>query len=154
MHTLPLPPFTALTAARKARIAEDIWNTRDPAAVASICTVDCYWRGRSFFGRGRDSIERILVKKWEREFEYRLIKEVWTFHENRISTRFAYEWCDDDGQWFRSYGNENWEFNGEGLICRRVASCNDAPIQKSDRKYNWPLGRRPPNHPSLSDLGL
>jgi nuclear transport factor 2 (NTF2) superfamily protein len=150
----PLPPFTPLTAARKARIAEDIWNSRDPAAVAKTLTTDCQWRGRAFIFRGRAAIETFLAEKWQREREYRLIKEVWAFHENRIAARFAYEWCDDYGQWFRSYGNENWEFDGEGLICRRIASINDAPIKENERKYRWPIGRRPFDYPSLSELRL
>lgn len=150
----PVPPFTAMTAARKVRIAEDIWNTRDPAAVANTCTADCHWRGRSYFAQGRAGIVSILAQKWRRELEYRLIKEVWAFRENRIAVRFVYEWCDSDGQWFRSYGNENWEFDNQGLVCRRAASCNDAPIQANERKYDWPIGPRPFDYPSLSNLGL
>jgi uncharacterized protein len=154
MTLFPVPPFTPSTAAQKTRISEDIWNARDPAAVANTCTVDSHWRGRALFIRGRAAIESFLVNKWRRELEYRLIKEIWTFQENRIAARFAYEWCDDDGHWFRSYGNENWEFDSEGLMSRRIASVNDSPIKESERKLNWPLGRRPIDHPSLTDLGL
>ena len=150
----PLPPFTAMTAARKVKIAEDIWNTRDPVTVASTCTADCQWRGRSYFAQGRKAIESILAQKWRREREYRLIKEVWAFRENRIAVRFVYEWCDDDVQWFRSYGNENWEFDNQGLVCCRIASCNDTPIKANERKYDWPIGPRPLDYPSLSNLGL
>ena len=150
----PIPPFTALTAARKVRILEDIWNSRDPSAVAQMCAVDCLWRGRSLFAQGRSAIGSLLAQKWDREREYRLIKEVWAFQENRIAIRFVNEWCDDGGQWFRSYGNENWEVDDAGLIRRRLASCNDAPIQKCERKYTWPIGPRPREFPSLNDLGL
>jgi len=138
----PLPPFTAETAAQKARLAEDAWNTRDPARVALGYTVDSIWR------------KAFLTRKWNRELYYRLIKEVWTFRDNRIAVRFAYEWHDDSGNWFRSYGNENWEFDDDGLMRRRIASINDLPIKDGERKYHWPLGRRPDDHPSLSDLGL
>ena len=154
MSRPPLPPFTAETAAQKARLAEDAWNTRDPARVAQAYTTDSVWRNRSEFIHGRAEIEAFLMRKWNRELDYRLIKEVWTFRENRIAVRFAYEWHDDSGHWFRSYGNENWEFDAEGLMRRRVASINDLPIKDSERKYHWPLGRRPDDHPSLSDLGL
>jgi uncharacterized protein len=154
MNRPPLPPFTAETAAQKARMAEDAWNTRDPARVALAYTIDSRWRNRAEFIRGRAEIEAFLTRKWNRELDYRLIKEVWTFRENRIAVRFAYEWHDDSGNWFRSYGNENWEFNEHGLMHLRIASINDLPIKESERKYHWPLGRRPDDHPSLSDLGL
>jgi len=154
MSRPPLPPFTAETAAQKVRIAEDAWNTRDPARVALAYTTDSRWRNRSEFIQGRAEIEAFLTRKWNRELDYRLIKEVWTFRENRIAVRFAYEWHDDSGNWFRSYGNENWEFDTHGLMRLRIASINDLPIRESERKYHWPLGRRPDDHPSLSDLGL
>ncbi len=150
----PLPPFTADTAAEKARLAEDAWNSRDPQRVAQAYTVDSQWRNRAEFVQGRDQIEAFLTRKWTRELDYRLIKEVWTHGEDRIAVRFAYEWHDDSGQWFRSYGNENWEFDEHGLMRRRIASINDLPIGAEDRKYHWPLGRRPDDHPGLSDLGL
>ena len=150
----PLPPFTAETAARKARLAEDAWNTRDPAKVALAYTLDSTWRNRAEFIRGRQAIEAFLTRKWKSELDYRLIKEVWAFRENRIAVRFAHEWHDDSGKWFRSYGNENWEFDGTGLMQRRIASINDLRIEDGERKYHWPLGRRPDDHPSLSDLGL
>ena len=150
----PLPPFTIVTATQKVRMAEDAWNTRDPGRVAQAYTVDSRWRNRSEFIEGREQIEAFLRRKWAKELDYRLIKEIWTFRENRIAVRFAYEWHDDSGSWFRSYGNENWEFDEHGYMRRRVASINDLPIQESDRKYHWPLGRRPDDHPSLSDLGL
>ena len=150
----PLPPFTAETAAKKARLAEDAWNSREPARVALAYTEDSRWRNRAEFIRGRQEIEAFLIRKWQRELDYRLVKEVWAFHENRIAVRFAYEWHDDSGQWFRSYGNENWEFDAEGLMAIRIASINDAPIAESARKYHWPLGPRPDTQPSLSDLGL
>jgi uncharacterized protein len=150
----PLPPFTAETAAQKARMAEDAWNSRDAARVALAYTSDSQWRNRAEFIRGRAEIEAFLRRKWARELDYRLIKEVWAFHDNRIAVRFAYEWRDDSGHWFRSYGNENWEFDGEGLMRLRIASINDLPIAESDRKYHWPLGRRPDDHPGLSALGL
>ena len=154
MSRPPLPPFTAEASAQKARLAEDAWNTRDPARVALAYTTDSIWRNRAEFIHGRKEIEEFLTRKWNRELDYRLIKEVWTFRENRIAVRFAYEWHDDSGHWFRSYGNENWEFDENGLMRWRIASINDAPIQGSDRKYHWPLGRRPDDHPGLSDLGL
>ena len=154
MSRPPLPPFTIETAAQKARMAEDAWNSRDPARVALAYTPDSVWRNRAEFIRGREQIEAFLTRKWARELDYRLIKEVWAHHENRIAVRFAYEWRDDSGQWFRSYGNENWEFDEAGLMGRRIASINDHPIAEADRKYHWPLGRRPDDHPSLSDLGL
>ena len=154
MNRPPLPPFTYETATEKARLAEDSWNTRDPARVALAYTTDSRWRNRSEFLRGREAIEAFLTRKWIRELDYRLIKEVWAFHASRIAVRFAYEWHDDGGNWFRSYGNENWEFDQHGLMRLRIASINDAPIKVSERKYHWPLGRRPDDHPSLSDLGL
>jgi nuclear transport factor 2 (NTF2) superfamily protein len=150
----PLPPFTAETAAQKARMAEDAWNTRDPVRVAGAYTSDSKWRNRAEFPQGREEIEAFLTRKWARELDYRLIKEVWTFGGNRIAVRFAYEWRDDSGQWFRSYGNENWEFDDAGLMRRRFASINDKSIAESERKYHWPLGPRPLDHPGLSDLGL
>jgi uncharacterized protein len=154
MNRPPLPPFTAETAAQKARMAEDAWNTRDPARVALAYTTDSRWRNRSEFIQGRAEIEAFLARKWTRELDYRLIKEVWTYRDHRIAVRFAYEWHDDSGYWFRSYGNENWEFDEHGLMRLRIASINDLPIRESDRKYHWPLGRRPDDHPSLSELGL
>lgn len=154
MSRPPLPPFTAETAAQKARMAEDAWNSRDPGRVAPAYTIDSHWRNRAQFINGRDEITAFLTQKWQRELDYRLIKEVWAFHQNRIAVRFAYEWHNDRGQWFRSYGNENWEFDGEGLMRLRIASINDLPIAESERKYHWPLGRRPDDHPSLSSLGL
>ena len=149
-----VPPFTAATAAQKARMAEDAWNTRDPARVALAYTPDSRWRNRAEFFTGRAAIEAFLTRKWSRELDYRLIKEVWAFRENRIAVRFAYEWHDDSGHWFRSYGNENWEFDDAGLMRMRFASINDLPITEGDRQYHWPLGPRPADHPSLSDLGL
>lgn len=148
------PPFNAETAAQKARMAEDAWNSRDPERVALAYTPDSEWRNRAEFLRGRAEIAAFLRRKWAREIEYRLIKEVWTHGENRIAVRFAYEWRDDSGQWYRSYGNENWEFDGEGLMRKRIASINDLPIAEADRKFHWPQGRRPDDHPSLSELGL
>lgn len=150
----PLPPFTAETAAQKVRLAEDAWNTRDPARVALAYTEDSRWRNRVEFFEGRAAIQAFLVRKWSRELDYRLIKELWTFAAVRIAVRFAYEWHDDGGQWFRSYGNENWEFDEAGLMRLRIASINDRPILESERLYHWPLGRRPDDHPSLSALGL
>lgn len=150
----PIPPFTAETAAKKARGAEDAWNTRDPQRVSLAYTSDSWWRNRSEFLTGREAIVTFLTRKWEREHQYRLIKEVWAFHENRIAARFAYEWHDDDGQWFRSHGNEQWEFTESGLMRRREASINDIAIQESDRKFHWEQGPRPADHPGLSDLGL
>ena len=154
MSRPPLPPFTAATAAQKVRGAEDGWNGRDPAKVAQAYTPDSVWRNRSEFLNGRAEIEAFLARKWQKENEYRLIKELWAFHENRIAVRFAYEWCDDAGAWFRSYGNENWEFDAEGLMKRRLASINDVPIAAAERKFHWPQGRRPDDHPGLTDLGL
>ena len=151
----PLPPFTTVeTAVKKIRLAEDSWNSRDPQRVALAYTLDCHWRNRAEFIHGRDEIIAFLTRKWDRELDYRLIKELWSFRENRIAVRFAYEWHDDSGNWFRSHGNENWEFDERGLMRRRIASINDAPIRESDRKYHWPLGRRPDHHPGLSDLGF
>ena len=154
MNRPPLPPFTAETAAQKVRMAEDAWNTRDRARVALAYTPDSRWRNRVEFLQGRAGIEAFLTRKWSRELDYRLIKELWAFQENRIAVRFAYEWRDDGGHWFRSYGNENWEFDENGLMRVRIASINDLPIEESERKYHWPLGRRPDDHPSLSELGL
>ena len=150
----PLPPFDAESAARKVRLAEDAWNTRNPEQVALAYTPDSVWRNRAEFLTGRDAIVAFLTRKWHRELDYRLIKELWAFHENRIAVRFAYEWHDDSGQWYRSYGNENWEFTPDGYMHRRLASINDLPIAESARKYHWPLGRRPDGHPGLSELGL
>lgn len=151
----PLPPFTkAEDAARKVRLAEDAWNGRDPARVALAYTPDSRWRNRAEFVSGRAEIEAFLSRKWSRELGYRLIKELWAFHDNRIAVRFAYEWHDDNGQWFRSYGNENWEFDERGLMRLRIASINDLPIIEMDRKFRWPLGRRPDAHAGLSELGL
>jgi uncharacterized protein len=150
----PFPPFTRETAMQKIRAAEDGWNSRDPERVALAYTPDSAWRNRSEFFAGRPAIVEFLRRKWARELDYRLIKELWAFHENRIAVRFAYEWHDDAGSWFRSYGNENWEFDTNGLMKRRIASINDLPIREGDRKYKWPLGRRPDDHPGLSDLGL
>jgi nuclear transport factor 2 (NTF2) superfamily protein len=154
MDRPPLPPFTPDTARQKVRMAEDAWNTREPARVALAYTPDSRWRNRAEFLQGRAAIEAFLVRKWSRELDYRLIKELWACHENRIAVRFAYEWHDDSGQWFRSYGNENWEFDPQGYMARRIASINDLPILASERRYHWPLGRRPDDHPSLSDLAL
>jgi nuclear transport factor 2 (NTF2) superfamily protein len=150
----PLPPFTRETAVQKVRLAEDAWNTRDPDRVALAYTTDSRWRNRAEFPRGREEIRTFLQRKWARELDYRLIKELWTFEGARIAVRFAYEWHDDAGNWFRSYGNENWEFERDGLMEIRHASINDLPLRESERLYRWPLGRRPDDHPSLSDLGL
>jgi len=150
----PLPPYTEETAKQKVRAAEDGWNSRDPAKVALAYTVDSRWRNRSDFVQGRAEIERFLTRKWQREHEYRLIKELWAFHDNRIAVRFAYEWSDYSNNWFRSYGNENWEFGVDGLMQVRIASINDLPIAESERKFHWPLGRRPDDQPGLSDLTL
>ncbi len=154
MSRPPLPPFTAETAAQKARMAEDAWNSRDPARVALAYTPDSRWRNRAEFVNGRADIEAFLARKWARELDYRLIKEVWAFHADRIAVRFAYEWRDDSGHWFRSYGNENWAFDADGLMQARFASINDLPIAEADRLLRWPIGRRPDDHPGLSDLGL
>ena len=150
----PLPPFDRESAIRKVRLAEDGWNSRDPQKVSLAYSIDSSWRNRSEFVTGREAIIQFLTRKWKRELDYRLIKELWAFTENRIAVRFAYEWHDDSGNWFRSYGNENWEFNADGLMQRRYASINDLPIKESERKYHWPLGRRPDDHPSLSQLDL
>ena len=150
----PLPPFTPETAIEKVRLAEDGWNSRDPEKVALAYTIDSNWRNRAEFLRGREEIIAFLTRKWQRELDYRLIKERWSFRENRIAVRFAYEWHDAAANWFRSYGNENWEFDEQGLMRIRIASINDIPIKESERKYHWPLGRRPDDHPSLTDLGL
>src|SRR6201996_599182 len=150
----PLPPFDRESAIQKVRQAEDGWNSRDPAKVSLAYSVDSVWRNRSEFVTGRDAIVQFLTRKWTKELDYRLVKEVWAFHENRIAVRFAYEWHDDSGQWFRSYGNENWEFDAAGLMAVRIASINDLVIRESDRLYHWPQGRRPDGHPSLSELGL
>ncbi len=150
----PLPPFTDETAAQKARLAEDAWNSRDPARVALAYTPDSRWRNRAEFLTGRAAIEAFLAAKWTRELDYRLIKEVWAHAGNRIAVRFAYEWHDAGGAWFRSYGNENWEFDADGLMQRRVASINDLPITEADRKFHWPIGRRPDDYPGLGALEL
>lgn len=150
----PLPPFTLATATQKVRMAEDGWNSRDPARVVLAYTPDSRWRNRAEFLQGRAAIEAFLTRKWQRELDYRLIKELWAFHENRIAVRFAYEWVDTSGQWMRSYGNENWEFDAAGLMQLRIASINDMAIKESERRYFWPAGRRPDDHPSLSDLGF
>jgi uncharacterized protein len=150
----PLPPFDAITAAQKVRAAEDAWNTRDPERVAGAYTPDCVWRNRSEFIHGRPEIVAFLTRKWRKELDYRLIKEVWAYTANRIAVRFAYEWHDDSGQWFRSYGNENWEFDEQGYMKIRRASINDMPITEEERKFRWPLGPRPSDHASLTELDL
>jgi len=150
----PLPPFDAQTAAKKARLAEDAWNTRDPERVAAAYTPDSRWRNRSEFFQGREAIAAFLARKWDQEREYRLIKEVWAFSENRIAVRFVYECCDLQGAWKRAHGNEQWEFDENGLMRRREASINDVPINDSERRFFWPLGRRPDEHPGLTELGL
>jgi nuclear transport factor 2 (NTF2) superfamily protein len=150
----PLPPFTEETAKVKVRAAEDGWNSRDPEKVSLAYTVDSRWRNRAEFLQGREQIVAFLTRKWARELEYRLIKELWAFAGNRIAVRFAYEYRDDSGNWFRAYGNENWEFDGEGLMLARHASINDLPIKESERKFHWAQGRRPDGHPGLSELGL
>lgn len=150
----PFPPFDAESAAQKVRLAEDAWNTRDPERVALAYTVDSQWRNRAEFITGRGEIVAFLQRKWSKELDYRLIKELWATAGNRIAVRFAYEWHDDAGTWFRAYGNENWEFTETGLMKRRLASINDLPITETDRKFHWPLGPRPADHPGLSDLGL
>lgn len=150
----PVPPFTLETAIQKVRAAEDAWNSRDPERVALGYSLQSRWRNRSEFLIGREQIIAFLHRKWARELDYRLIKELWAFRENRIAVRFAYEWHDDSGNWFRSYGNENWEFDERGLNAIRLASINDLPLREQDRKYHWPLGRRPDDHPELSSLGL
>jgi nuclear transport factor 2 (NTF2) superfamily protein len=150
----PLPPFTPETAVQKVRLAEDAWNTRDPDKVSLAYTVDSRWRNRAEFANGREQIVALLKRKWTRELDYRLIKEIWGFRENRIAVRFCYEYHDDSGNWFRAYGNELWEFDDQGLMRVRHASINELPITESDRKFRWSLGRRPDEHPGLSDLGL
>jgi nuclear transport factor 2 (NTF2) superfamily protein len=150
----PLPPFTEETARQKVRLAEDAWNSRDPDRVAAVYTEDTRWRNRAEFPTGREQVRAFLQRKWARELDYRLIKELWAFEGARIAVRFAYEWHDDSQHWFRSYGNENWEFDEHGLMTHRHASINDLPIKESDRRYHWPLGRRPDDHPGLSDLGF
>lgn len=154
MHRPPLPPFTTETAAQKARLAEDAWNSRNPERVSLAYTEDSVWRNRGEFVTGHGQIVAFLTRKWNRELDYRLIKEVWAHEGHRIAVRFAYEWHDDSGNWYRSYGNENWEFDDAGLMARRIASINDRPIAESERLFRWPLGRRPDDHPSLSDLDL
>ena len=150
----PLPPFTRETAIQKVRMAEDGWNSRDPQRVSLVYTVDSQWRNRAEFPKGREQIVEFLTRKWARELDYRLIKEIWAFEGNRIAVRFAYEWHDEDGNWTRSYGNENWQFDEHGLMELRYASINDLPIKSSERKFFWPLGRRPDDHAGLSELGL
>jgi uncharacterized protein len=150
----PVPPFTRESAELKVRLAEDAWNSREPDRVALVYTEDTVWRNRCEFPVGRDAVREFLHRKWARELDYRLIKELWGYSENRIAVRFAYEWRDDSGNWYRSYGNENWEFNEAGLMMRRFASINDMPLAASDRKFRWALGRRPDDHPGLSALGL
>jgi nuclear transport factor 2 (NTF2) superfamily protein len=150
----PLPPFTTETATQKVRLAEDAWNTREPDRVVLVYTEDTRWRNRSEFPTGREQVRQFLIRKWAKELDYRLIKELWAYSGNRIAVRFAYECHDDSGHWFRSYGNENWEFNDSGFMMRRFASINDLPIKEVERKFFWPLGRRPDEHPGLSDLNL
>jgi uncharacterized protein len=150
----PFPPFDADTARQKVRLAEDGWNSRDPKRVALAYSEDTRWRNRAEFVSGRAEVEAFLTRKWARELDYRLIKELWAFTGSRIAVRFAYEWHDDSNNWFRSFGNENWEFNEAGLMTHRHACINDLPIKESERKYHWPLGRRPDDHPGLSDLGF
>ncbi len=150
----PLPPFTKESAIEKVRVAEDAWNSRDPQRVSLAYSEDSHWRNRSEFINGREEIVTFLTRKWRKELDYRLIKELWSYHENRIAVRFAYEWHDDSGNWFRSYGNENWEFNEQGLMIRRYASINDLVIKEEERRFRWPLGRRPTEYPGLTDLDL
>jgi uncharacterized protein len=150
----PLPPFTRESAIEKIRLAEDGWNSRDPEKVSLAYTLDTKWRNRVEFATNRQEAKDFLTRKWKKELDYRLIKELWAFTDNRIAVRYAYEWHDDSGNWFRSYGNENWEFNEDGLMHRRFACINDMPITEAERKFRWPLGRRPDDHPGLSDLGL
>jgi hypothetical protein len=150
----PIPPFTLETATLKVRAAEDVWNTRDPERVALAYTEDSQWRNRTEFLKGRDAIREFLKRKWAKELDYRLIKELWAFTDNRIAVRFAYEWHDHSSNWYRAYGNENWEFDRNGFMARRIASINDLPIAQNERKYFWELGIRPKDHPNLSDLGL
>lgn len=150
----PFPPFTAETAAIKVRLVAAAWNSRDPERVALAYTADCPWRNRTEFVTGREKTVEFLKRKWSKELDYRLIKELWAFEGRRIAVRFAYEWHDDSGNWYRSYGNENWEFDDQGLMQKRLASINDLPIKESERKFHWPQGRRPDDHPGLSELGL
>lgn len=150
----PLPPFDEESAKVKVRMAEDAWNTRDPSKVSLAYSTDSVWRNRAEFFSGRQAIVDFLTRKWNKELEYRLIKELWAFSDNRIAVRFAYEWHDDSGQWYRAYGNENWEFDEHGFMCRRIASINDLPIHEEQRKFRWPIGRRPDDHPGLTELGL
>jgi len=150
----PLPPFTLATAIQKVRMAEDAWNSRDPDRVIQVYTEDTVWRNRAEFPLGRKEVHQFLTRKWARELDYRLIKEIWAFLDNKIAVRFAYEWRDDAGNWYRSYGNENWMFNEAGLMMQRHASINDLPIKEADRKFFWPLGRRPDDHPGLTAMGL
>ena len=150
----PLPPFTFDTATQKVRLAEDAWNSKDPVKVSFAYTPESVWRNRSEFVKGREEIVEFLTKKWDKELDYRLIKELWSFTKNKIAVRFAYEWQNRSGNWFRSYGNENWEFDEAGYMCRRIASINDLPISEEDRKFHWAIGRRPDEYPSLSQLGL
>ena len=150
----PVPPFTLESAIEKTRLAEDAWNSRDPERVVLVYTEDTEWRNRAEFPKGREEVKQFLTRKWAKELDYRLIKELWAFRENRLAVRFAYEWHDDSGHWYRSYGNENWEFTEAGLMRRRFASINDLPIKPDERLYHWPLGRRPGSHPGLSDLRL
>ncbi|WP_413625089.1 DUF1348 family protein [Luteibacter sp. Lutesp34] len=150
----PLPPFTRESAIEKVRLAEDGWNTRDAEKVSLAYSLDTKWRNRAEFTNGREEAREFLARKWKKELEYRLIKELWAFTDNRIAVRYAYEWHDDSGNWFRSYGNENWEFGPDGLMERRFSCINDMPIKESERKFHWPLGRRPDDHPSLSDMGM
>lgn len=154
MSRPPLPPFDEHSAAQKARLAEDSWNSRNPSQVALAYTPDSQWRNRAEFIKGRSAIEAFLERKWSRELDYRLIKEVWAHAANRIAVRFAYEYHDDSGNWFRAYGNENWQFAGDGLMERRIASINEHPIAETDRKFRWNIGRRPDEHPGLTELGL
>jgi nuclear transport factor 2 (NTF2) superfamily protein len=154
MSRPPLPPFTQQSAAEKVRLAEDGWNSRDPARVALAYTADSAWRNRADFLNGREAIEAFLTRKWSRELDYRLVKELWAHDGNRIAVRFAYEYRDDSGSWFRAYGNENWEFDADGLMRRRIASINEHPISEGERKFHWLLGRRPDDHPGLSELGF
>ena len=153
-HRPPLPPFTRESAIEKVRLAEDGWNSRNPVKVALAYTTDTWWRNRAEFIHGRAEAQAFLERKWKKEQEYRLIKELWAFEGNRIAVRYAYEWHDDSGNWFRSYGNENWEFNEDGLMQRRFACLNDLPIREDERLFHWPQGRRPDDHPGLSELGL
>ena len=150
----PLPPFTLESAIQKVRLAEDGWNSRDADKVSLAYSLDTRWRNRAEFTQGREQARQFLARKWKKELEYRLIKELWAFTGNRIAVRYAYEWHDDSGNWFRSYGNENWEFAADGLMERRFSCINDMPIKESERRFHWPLGRRPDDHPGLSDLGL